>query len=383
MKDRKKIYPPKFVTDLADIFDIDGFEQPPKRKKRATTGSLEIRNFQEVPMSNIQAVLPKTKLVFRPADALLFDTISLITFALVAGSIRLDSPRLDLLAVISVSLWIFRTAIRYSNKLARYDLLVKNFLTSKISHRNDGALKYLISEAGLQRAIRASLVHSWISDICMPSERTESSAKMDTSSSENRTLINLSKIQKSCIDDINNMLETDMEVHIDVDRALKDLEDLRLVRFNADGEELAEVMGTTNSTDTVKEAWGKLLLERNTRIREHKGDGKSKNGEINNEIASIMATNLLSNLEENRKPLQTAFKSAQEKGYMKVKEILEDEENRKAFESALTSAKQKGYKGYAKAKKIIKDKKSQAALFKRETRKKENQSDQSGGNSES
>jgi hypothetical protein len=381
VKDGKKIYPPKIVTDLADILDIDGFEQPPKGKNRPSTGSLEIRNFQEVPMSNIQAVLPKTKLVLRPADALLFDSISLVTFALVAGSIRLDSPRLDLLAVISVSLWIFRTAIRYSNKLARYDLLVKNFLTSKLSHRNDGALKYLISESGLQRAIRASLVHSWISDICMPSERTESSAAIDTSSSENRTLINLSKIQKSCIDDINKMLKTDMEVQIDVDRALKDLEDLRLVRFTADGQELAEVMSTTNSTDTIKEAWGKLLLERNTRIREHKGDdGKSKNDEIDEDIASLMATNLLSDLEESRKPLQTALVLAQEKGYTKVKEVLEDEENRKAFESALTSAKRKGYKGYAKAKKIFQDKKSQAAQFKRETRKKENES---GGNSES
>ena len=133
------------------MFDIEMLEQPPERSNEAPLGNLEIRNFESVPMSNLFAVMPKTKLIFRPADAFLFDMISFVTLALVISSIRLDSPRLDVLALVSVTLWTFRTVIRYSNKLARYDLLVKKFLTSKISHRNAGALKYLAGEAGSQR----------------------------------------------------------------------------------------------------------------------------------------------------------------------------------------------------------------------------------------
>lgn len=357
MKQDKKILPPKFVSDLADIFDIDGFEQPSKRKNQVSSGNLEIRNFQEVPMSNIQAVLPKTKLVFRPADALLFDTISIVTFALVAGSIRLDSPRLDLLAIISVSLWIFRTAIRYSNKLARYDLLVKNFLTSKISHRNEGALKYLASEAGLQRAIRASLVHSWISVMCKHSGRSETPEHVGRRIGANGTIVSRSQIQNSCTDGINKMLQTDMEVEINVDRALEDLEDLRLVRFSNDGEDLVEVTNSSNSVETVKEAWGKVLLERNIRIRHPNPVEKRSNSDDQSktDIASIIAANLLSSLEGNRKPLEAALQVAQETGYTKVKEMLEDEDNRKALEDALASAKEQGKKSYEKAKEILQD----------------------------
>eukprot|EP00980_Cylindrotheca_fusiformis_P010793 scaffold2442_cov146-Cylindrotheca_fusiformis.AAC.8 len=364
-----KFYPPKFVSDFADIFDIDGFEQPSEQEIAASTGNLEIRNFQDVPMSNIQAVLPDTKLVFRPADALLFDTISIVTFALVAGSIRLDSPRLDLLAIISVSLWIIRTAIRYSNKLARYDLLVKNFLTSKISHRNKGALRYLLSEAGLQRAIRASLVYSWISNMFQHFARSKTSSKEDNddddSSSKSSTAngttatgttISRSLIEQSCIDDINAMLKTDMEVEIDVDRALKDLEDLLLIKFSKDGEHLVEVTDSSSSVETLKEAWSKLLLERNVRIRKRKAIKRKKRGDgTMTDIASIIASNLLSSLEGNRKPLESALQIAQEQGYTKVKEMLEDEDNKQALGDAIASATEQGYKGYNKAKELIQD----------------------------
>lgn len=73
-------------------------------------------------MANIFAVMPKTRLVFRPADALRIDFISGASFLAVLAQLRFDNPRLDLLALISVSFWILRTFFRYSNILARYDL---------------------------------------------------------------------------------------------------------------------------------------------------------------------------------------------------------------------------------------------------------------------
>jgi hypothetical protein len=120
---------PKAIYDAAEIFDMDDRLPEKHDTPVGQPPMLEVRAFDGVPMSNLLGVFPKTKLVFRPADALLFDTVSIFTFLLVLGSRRYNSPQLDLLALISVGLWIFRTVIRYSNKLARYDLLVKNFLT--------------------------------------------------------------------------------------------------------------------------------------------------------------------------------------------------------------------------------------------------------------
>ena len=57
---------------------------------------------------------------------------------------------------------MLRTFFRYSNILARYDLLVKKFLTSKIAHRQKGAMQYIVGEASTQRALRATLLLSWM-----------------------------------------------------------------------------------------------------------------------------------------------------------------------------------------------------------------------------
>ncbi len=244
--------PPKWLSELADMFDVEGFEKPPPQQKIKRKAKIEIRNFEGIPMANLPAVLPKTKLVFRPADAFLFDMISFVTFLLVLGSIRLDSPRLDFLALISVALWIVRTVFRYSNKLARYDLLVKSFLTSKISHRNAGALKYIASEAGSQRAVRTALVYSWISNL------------VGAIKSPFRRLGDKSFTRESLLeraqDDINNLLETEKQVQIHVERALDDLEDLRLVTF--DGPENQTLMGVLNpvtSVEAVRQKWMKFF----------------------------------------------------------------------------------------------------------------------------
>lgn len=319
-------------------------------------------------MSNIQAVFPKTKLVFRPADALLFDTISIVTFALVLGSVRLDSPRLDLLALISVGLWIFRTVIRYSNKLARYDLLVKNFLTSKISHRNEGALKYLTSEAGLQRAIRSSLVLSWLEDKFKDTQGDSSDEAVPNESQPHDSVL-----LSSCIDEVNLALNMEAEVGIDVDRALKDLEDLDLIRFSSETGSIVAVTNSTESAARVEEAWSKLLLDRNAGMRPRKKkNDEHMDKEIKSDIANIIAANLLMSLEENKEPIQKAIKAAQEKGYTRMKQVIEDEDNRRRFESALKKAKEKGYRGYTKVKDLIKDKRSLAlfeeALLKRQKR---------------
>jgi hypothetical protein len=101
---QKKYYPPKVVSEFADMFDIEGFEAAPAGEgEEHPLGQLEIRNFAGVPMANLPDVMPKTKLVFRPADAFLFDLISFVTFLLVVSSVRARSTCFDFRRIVDVS----------------------------------------------------------------------------------------------------------------------------------------------------------------------------------------------------------------------------------------------------------------------------------------
>jgi hypothetical protein len=242
---KKKMTLPEFVSEFADMFDIEGFQQPPPEKIVVPPAKLEIRLFERVPMSNLAAVLPKTKLVFRPADAFLFDLITVVTLTLVLSSVKFESAKLDVLAVASVSVWLFRTIIRYSNKLARYDLLVKTFLTSKISQRNAGAFNYLTYEAASQRAIRSALVLLWISSKFCGAGSKE---------------VGRDTLERECGSEVNRLLKTDKEVQLDGGRALQDLEDLQLLMFAAESGTVD--MNTTcleGSAGTVKRLWTDLM----------------------------------------------------------------------------------------------------------------------------
>lgn len=246
-KKRTKIAPPKAVSDLADMLDVEGFEQPKKDTSQKLREELQIRNFEGVPMSNLPAVLPKTKLIFRPADAFLFDMISFLTFLLVVGSIRLDSPRLDLLALVSVTLWIIRTIFRYSNKLARYDLLVKTFLTSKISHRNAGAVKYIGAEAASQKALRASLLHAWLSK-AWKRRQFEAGGKLTKS-----------LIEQKAQNEINGMINSDTQVRLKIDRAMYDIEELDLVQFDKESGNVAQVLDSKAASISLASSWRSLF----------------------------------------------------------------------------------------------------------------------------
>ncbi|KAL3806220.1 hypothetical protein ACHAXA_008662 [Cyclostephanos tholiformis] len=210
-------YPPAWLYKVAEVYDLE--DRLPKRKINTHddgTGEfpmpLEIKAFYDVPMANIEAVLPKTKLIFRPADAIVFDLVSVFSFLAVAGSIRFDSPKLDLIALVSLIFFAVRTFFRYSNKYARYDLLVNKFITSKVSHRGPGALRYIVSEANTNRALRAMLIRDWLS-----SKGTMVGQLNDASLEEGKSYVsNISSVSGSHID-------------VDILSAIDDLTQLNLI----------------------------------------------------------------------------------------------------------------------------------------------------------
>ena len=243
-KQQRVILPPKAVYDVAEVFDLeDKLPKRPEPVADADPQRLEIRAFDKVPMANVLGVMPKTRLVLRPADAFVFDSLTIGSLLLVLGSLRFDNPRLDLIAIVTVGLWLFRTFVRYSNKLARYDLLVKNFLTSKIAHRNAGALEYIATEAGTQRGRRAALLHSWLLQHY----------------GSGRMTVDRDEIRRKASAGVNDILAFDRFLFVDIDAGLNDLEDLELIRFGSDEETLVEVTSATLALDTLKSSWMKVF----------------------------------------------------------------------------------------------------------------------------
>ena len=245
-KRKRRWIPPKFVYDIGEIFEFeDRLPTKPKAESTPNPQPLEIRAFDRVPMANVLAVFPKTKLLFRPADALIFDLVSIFSLLAVLASQKFDSPKLDILAFVSVTLWTLRTFFRYSNKLARYDLLVNKFLTSRISNRNMGALRFLFNDAAIQRARRAAYLQEWL---CL--------FRGDVIKYEG--LLTRETIIQNGEEGINELLEMEAPVQINVKAALDDLEELKLVRFGENGT-LLEVKEGSSANTILKEIWSDLF----------------------------------------------------------------------------------------------------------------------------
>jgi hypothetical protein len=245
-KKKRQLAPPKFVYDVGEIFEFDDrLPSKPAPELEPTPQPLEIRAFDRVPMANVLAVFPKTKLLFRPADALIFDLISMFSLLAVLASQKFDSPKLDIIALISVTLWILRTFFRYSNKLARYDLLVNKFLTSRISNRNLGALRFLFDDAAMQRSRRVAFLHEWL--LLFPGDVIKYEG----------LLTRESIIQKG-EEGINQLLDLKAPVRINVEAALDDLVELKLVRFGESGA-LVEVKEGSTASTVLQDIWSALF----------------------------------------------------------------------------------------------------------------------------
>ncbi len=236
------------MYDIAEIFEVEN-RLPDKSKPERKPLPLEIRAFDRVPMANLLAVFPKTKLIFRPADAFIFDLINITTFLAVLSSVRFDSPKLDILALVSGILWVLRTFFRYSNKLARYDLLVNKFLTSRISHRNSGAFRYIINEGAIQKARRASLVHEWLVQFVKDKKFGP--------------LLTREYILQTGVGEINKMYQSKQPIQLDLDATLDDLVELGLIKFTKDDSKiLINVKEGKEAKESLQGVWNDIFLTR-------------------------------------------------------------------------------------------------------------------------
>ena len=191
----------------------------------------------------------------------MFDLVSLISFLAVAGSLRFDSPKLDLIALVSLVFFATRTFFRYSNKYARYDLLVNKFLTQKISHRGPGALKYIVSEANSQRALRAMLIRDWL---YQRGEAGKSGGKQGGEKTYlDEAILELGKSY------VNQMASADAaRVDVDILSALSDLKYLGLIKQISEKQNGGiddhsfnyELQTEPEALETITRLWNELLI---------------------------------------------------------------------------------------------------------------------------
>ena len=157
-------------------------------------------------------------------------------------------------ANISSAVLLPRTFFRYSNKYARYDLLVNKFLTKKLAHRGSGALNYIVSQADSQRALRSGLIRDWLSE-------NKISMSADENGGEQSSLTldyDILELGKSFA---NNKASTN-EARIDVDiiSAIDDLNDLDLLDIVKDGQfSRFKTKGDESTRDIIQQKWNDLL----------------------------------------------------------------------------------------------------------------------------
>lgn len=222
-----QIRPGRLVARLARLALVvaDHFElqQAPRRLPGARTPArpsrehdgcpCELRLFRDVPMANFAAVLPANRLVFRPADALRLDLVTLASLlTLLVGQRFSASGRAALL-----SLWLLRTLFLYTNAIARYESVVSRFLTDRLAARGVGVLRYVRGEAAAQRALRASVLLSWLlaqPDMPRPSIR---------------------KLRSDGAQMVRSLLDCEHAVAFDTDSTARELARLGLCRIGDDG----------------------------------------------------------------------------------------------------------------------------------------------------
>jgi len=184
--------------------DLAGEATPPPPRP------LQLRLFSDVPIANFEGILPGKRLVFRPADALRLDLISLLSFASAVATQRYTDLRVDIIALVSIVAVTVRSILAYRNALTRYDLLVNRFITSKLTARGVGVVQYIAREAGIQRARRADYAlrelerrsdgrRALLADAPAPSEQSGANTIMDM---EVQGIESSPKLHKHSLDDL-------------------------------------------------------------------------------------------------------------------------------------------------------------------------------------
>lgn len=123
---------------------------------------LELRSYRNVPMANTEALLPRTRLVFRPADALRLDLISLVSVASALATARFTAVSARLVTAVALTVAVLRSILAYANALARYELQTTSFCVNHLAATGDEVRRSVARTAAEERARVASMLFRWL-----------------------------------------------------------------------------------------------------------------------------------------------------------------------------------------------------------------------------
>ncbi|KAF6257770.1 Prismane-like protein [Scenedesmus sp. NREL 46B-D3] len=113
--------------------------------------------YRDIPLPSWQVVFPDKLLQFRPLDLLRLDLFGLAGAAAVLAQARYSSLVLELVTMVSLSVWGTRLVLGYLRMGDRYKSIVAQLLAERTVAGGEGGLEYLATAAGLQQFKQAAL----------------------------------------------------------------------------------------------------------------------------------------------------------------------------------------------------------------------------------
>ncbi|WIA19985.1 hypothetical protein OEZ85_005859 [Tetradesmus obliquus] len=121
--------------------------------------TIQLQVYRDIPLPSWQVVFPDKLLQFRPLDLLRLDLFGLAGIGAVLAQAKYTSLVLELVTLVSLSVWGSRLVLGFLRMGDRYKSIVAQLLAERTVAGGEGGLEYLATAAGLQQFKQAALAY--------------------------------------------------------------------------------------------------------------------------------------------------------------------------------------------------------------------------------
>ncbi|WIA40266.1 hypothetical protein OEZ86_013640 [Tetradesmus obliquus] len=121
--------------------------------------TIQLQVYRDIPLPSWQVVFPDKLLQFRPLDLLRLDLFGLAGVGAVLAQAKYTSLVLELVTLVSLSVWGSRLVLGFLRMGDRYKSIVAQLLAERTVAGGEGGLEYLATAAGLQQFKQAALAY--------------------------------------------------------------------------------------------------------------------------------------------------------------------------------------------------------------------------------
>eukprot|EP00879_Flechtneria_rotunda_P011142 GHRR01011640.1.p1 GENE.GHRR01011640.1~~GHRR01011640.1.p1 ORF type:complete len:553 (+),score=248.04 GHRR01011640.1:1485-3143(+) len=120
---------------------------------------IQIQVYRDIPLPHWQVVFPDKLLQFRPFDLLRLDLFGLAGITAAVAQAKYTSAVLELLTLVSFTIWGTRLVLGYMRMDDRYKSIVAQLLADRTVASGEGALNYIAMSAALQQFKQAATAY--------------------------------------------------------------------------------------------------------------------------------------------------------------------------------------------------------------------------------